>query len=132
MKIEYEIVRSDPGSSFRLLHHKMVKSSDFIWQYHYHPEFELVYVPRGSGTRHVGNHLSTYHQGDLVLIGSNLPHSGFGLNSTDLHEEVVLQITPEVFSFDFPEMTAIEPLLELSKYGLAFSPRIQDQVGKKC
>ncbi|MCH5715207.1 cupin domain-containing protein [Niabella hibiscisoli] len=129
MKIEYEIVKADPGSSFRLLHHKMVRESDFVWQFHYHPELELVFVPAGSGTRHVGNHLSTYHQGDLVLIGSNLPHSGFGLNSSGLHEEIVLQVKPEILPLHFAEMTRVEAMLDRAKYGLSFSGTVKEEVG---
>lgn len=129
MKIEYEIVKPDKGSSFRLLHHKMVRESDFVWQFHYHPEYEIVFVPQGSGTRHVGNHLSTYHQGDLVLIGSNLPHSGFGLNSSGLHEEIVLQVRPECIPLHFTEMQLIATLLEQAKFGVSFSGVTREQVG---
>jgi AraC-like DNA-binding protein len=129
MKIEYEIVKPDKGSSFRLLHHKMVRESDFVWQFHYHPEYEIVFVPQGSGTRHVGNHLSTYHQGDLVLIGSNLPHSGFGLNSSGLHEEIVLQVRPECIPLHFTEMQLIATLLERAKFGVSFSGVTREQVG---
>ncbi|MGE9311935.1 helix-turn-helix domain-containing protein [Niabella sp. CJ426] len=130
MKIEYEIVKPDKGSSFRLLHHKMVRESDFVWQFHYHPEYEIVFVPQGSGTRHVGNHLSTYHQGDLVLIGSNLPHSGFGLNSSGLHEEIVLQVKPELIPLHFTEMDLVGSLLERARYGISFSGVTREQVGE--
>lgn len=129
MKIEYEIVKPDRGSSFRLLHHKMVRESDFVWQFHYHPEYEIVFVPQGSGTRHVGNHLSTYHQGDLVLIGSNLPHSGFGLNSSGLHEEIVLQVRPECIPLHFTEMQLVATLLERAKFGVSFSGATREEAG---
>lgn len=129
MKIEYEIVKEDAGSSFRLLHHKMVRESDFVWQFHYHPELEIVFVPGGSGTRHVGNHLSTYQQGDLVLIGGNLPHSGFGRNSSGLHEEIVLQVKPEVLPLYFKEMSGVGNMLEKAKYGISFSGNTKEKVG---
>ncbi|WP_346237919.1 AraC family transcriptional regulator [Niabella insulamsoli] len=129
MKIEYEIIKADPGSSFRLLHHKMVKSADFIWQFHYHPEYEIVFVPDGNGTRHVGNHLSTYRQGDLVMIGSNLPHAGFGLNATGWHEEVVLQLNPSNMPFRFNEMSALEKVLGRASYGLAFFGATKKEAG---
>lgn len=129
MKIEYELVKQDPESSFRLLHHKMVRESDFVWQFHYHPEYEIVFVPQGSGTRHVGNHLSTYHQGDLVLIGSNLPHSGFGLNSSGLHEEIVLQVKPEFIPLHFTEMNQVATMLDRAKYGISFSGTTKELVG---
>jgi AraC-like DNA-binding protein len=97
--------------------------SEFKWEYHYHPEIELVCVLSGSGTRHVGYHKSNYSNGDLVLIGSNIPHSGFGLNSIDPHEEIVLQFREEILQFPEQEIEArsIKNLLELSKYGILFS-----------
>ncbi|MEM0933748.1 MAG: AraC family transcriptional regulator, partial [Bacteroidota bacterium] len=45
--------------------------------WHYHPELELVYINGGSGKRQIGSHVSYFRDGDLILIGSNLPHCGF-------------------------------------------------------
>ena len=45
--------------------------------WHYHPELELVYVHGGNGKRHIGSHLSYFQEGELVLIGPNLPNQGF-------------------------------------------------------
>jgi hypothetical protein len=54
----------------------------------------------------VGYHKSNYTNGDLVLIGSNIPHSGFGLNSIDPHEEIVLQFKEEILQFPQQEVEA--------------------------
>ena len=130
MKIEFEIIQPDFGSSFRLLHHQ-VKADTFKWHYHYHPEYEIVCVFEGAGRRHVGNHLSNYSDGDLVLIGSNLPHGGFGYGSVGTHEEIVIQFTEDFFGEGFllrPEMVAIKKLFELSKQGVCFEKKVQKQV----
>ena len=37
----------------------------------------MVYINTGVGKRQVGTHLSNYQDGDLILIGSYLPHTGF-------------------------------------------------------
>ncbi|HVX51383.1 MAG TPA: AraC family transcriptional regulator [Chitinophagaceae bacterium] len=133
MKVEFEVVHPDEGSSFRLLHQK-VDAEYYTWQYHYHPEYEIVCVPYGRGTRHVGNHFCNYENGDLVLIGPNLPHSGFGLNANCLHEEVVVQIKQEVFTNSFlslPEMIAINQLLEKAKCGMHFIGETKQKLTKK-
>ncbi|MDH6250877.1 AraC-like DNA-binding protein [Chryseobacterium sp. H1D6B] len=122
MKVSFERIITSPKSSFRTLHNNS-PISEFKWEYHYHPEIELVCVISGSGTRHVGYHKSNYSNGDLVLIGSNIPHSGFGLNSIDPHEEIVLQFREEILQFPEQEVEtgSIKNLLELSKYGVHYS-----------
>ena len=69
MKIQLEKVVTDKGQSFRLFTPSL--RNHFYW--HYHPEFELVYVEAAAGIRHVGQHVSSYLQSDLVLIGANIP-----------------------------------------------------------
>lgn len=42
--------------------------------WHYHPETELTLVQHGQGTRFIADHIELFESGDLVLIGSNVPH----------------------------------------------------------
>jgi len=133
MKIEFELVHQDEGSSLRLLHEKL-SPEKFSWQYHYHPEYELVYIVAGSGTRQVGNHISSYENGDLVLIGPDLPHSGFGLNAHGMIEQVVLQFKKDVLGAPLlqrPEMNLINILLDRARYGISFGEKAKQQVTKK-
>ena len=133
MKTEFEIIQSDFGSSFRLLHHQ-VTADAFKWHYHYHPEYEIVCVFEGSGRRHVGNHLSNYEGGDLVLIGSNLPHGGFGYGAVGTHEEVVIQFTEDFLGEGFlsrPEMDNIRKLFNLSRQGVSFEKKVKEKLAEK-
>lgn len=43
-------------------------------RWHYHPEVELIYFHHGAGTQFVGDHISQFKAGDIVLVGSDLPH----------------------------------------------------------
>lgn len=102
----------------------------FYW--HFHPEFELVYIEGASATRHVGDHISQFSDSDLVLIGSNIPHLNFDHGVTTSYRKEVLHIKPffrEDFVSRFPELQSLERLLELSKYGLAFSGKTKVEVG---
>ena len=73
-----EQVTPVPGNSFLVKHYADPKArANKTPNWHYHPELELVYVRGGHGRRHVGSHVSHYTDGELVLIGSNLPHWGF-------------------------------------------------------
>jgi AraC-like DNA-binding protein/quercetin dioxygenase-like cupin family protein len=133
MKTEFEIIQADAGSSFRVLHHQ-VSADTFKWHYHYHPEYEIVCVFQGSGRRHVGNHLSNYNDGDLVLIGSNLPHGGFGYGSVGMHEEIVVQFTADFLGENFlekPEMEHIKRLFERSKQGLNFHEKTKMELSER-
>ena len=133
MKIEFELIQEDEGSSFRLLDEK-IPAEKYAWHYHYHPEYELVCVLAGNGTRQVGNHVSNYENGDLVLMGPDLPHSGFGLNTRGIIEQVVVQFKKDVFGPAFlmrPEMKHIDILLDKSRYGISFGESTKGKVIKK-
>jgi len=132
MKINYEHVTPDKDSCFRMIHNNS-PVSNFEWEYHYHPEIELVCVLSGEGTRHIGLHKSKYLNRDLVLIGSNVPHTGFGLNSIDPHEEIVLQFKEDILQFppQEKESQSIKRLLELSKCGIVFHDCITKKMAGK-
>jgi len=129
MKIELETIDSNSKSPFRLLHDPKL-SHLFFW--HFHPEYELVYIENAIGTRHVGDHISEYEETDLVLIGSNIPHLNFdyGVN-TDYRKEV-LHIKPSfknTFVDPLPELQSLNRLLDLSRYGIAFHGETKKEVG---
>lgn len=120
MKVQLETIAEKTNSPFRLLHSPRL-SDLFYW--HFHPEYELVYIEGASATRHVGNHISQYSESDLVLIGSNIPHLNFdyGVATEYTHEvlHIKTDIKKEVFD-KYPEMGAIKKLLQMAQYGIAF------------
>jgi len=86
MKIKLETFNSDSKSPFRLLHNPRLNNL-FYW--HFHPEYELVYIEGASAARHVGDHISTYQDSDLVFIGSNIPHLNFDYGvQTDYYKDM--------------------------------------------
>lgn len=129
MKIQLENINPASKSPFRLLHDPKLNHL-FFW--HFHPEFELVYIEGASATRHVGNHISQFADSDLVLIGSNIPHLNFDHGVTTSYRKEVLHIKPsfkEDFVAEFPELQSLERLLELSKYGLVFTGATKKEIG---
>src|SRR5690349_24700296 len=46
----------------------------FPCPWHYHPEYELVSVVTSTGRRMAGDHIGYFKDGDLALLGPNLPH----------------------------------------------------------
>lgn len=57
--------------SFDLHHHAY---PHFLKVWHYHPELELVFIKKSTGTRFLGGSIKKFQEGDLVLTGENLPH----------------------------------------------------------
>lgn len=98
--------------------------------WHYHPEFELTYIVKGYGRRFVGDHVEAFADGDLVLIGPDLPHfwhnddEFYRSDSTLAVESIVIQF-PATFAQQglagLPEASAVRQLLDRSRYGLRFS-----------
>lgn len=131
MKIRLESIQPDPNSSFRLLRNPGLND---LYYWHFHPEFELVYITNADGPRHVGSHISEYHGSDLVFIGSDIPHLNFDYGVKTESEKVVLHIQPAFRSMVFqeiPEFDSIYTLFEKSQHGIAFHGEIKDVIGTR-
>lgn len=129
MKIQLESISPETKSPFRLLHDPKL---NHLFYWHFHPEFELVYIEGANATRHVGDHISQFTESDLVLIGSNIPHLNFDHGVTSAYRKEVLHIKPsfkESFISQFPELQSLDHLIELSKYGIAFSGSTKKEIG---
>jgi len=102
--------------------------------WHFHPELEIVYIKQGSGKRHIGNHISYYNGGDLILLGPNLPHYGFTDRLSENQSEIVVQMREDFLGrnfFSLPEMQSIQQLFDRSKLGLSFFGNIRDEAGSR-
>ena len=131
MKLQLESISPDAQSSFRLLHNPKLNDL-FFW--HFHPEYELVYIEGASGTRHVGEHISPYQDSDLVLIGSNIPHLNFDFGVQTHYKKEVLQINPNIKNTLFnevPELAPVFQLFERSQHGIAFTGATKLEVGER-
>ena len=132
LRPDYESISPDLGHSYKYGFYDINSPNNNKLRWHYHPEVELVYINSGVGKRQVGTHLSNYTEGDLVLIGSYLPHTGFTKGFNDGQKEVVIQFNQDIFNNAFngiEELKSINHLLELSKKGIVFSGAIKDDVG---
>jgi AraC-like DNA-binding protein len=129
MQIQLEAIKPDRHSSFHLMLNPRLNNF-FFW--HFHPEFELVFINGATGTRHVGEHISRYEGSDLVLIGSNIPHLNFDYGLKTEYTKTVLHIHPDFLQesiHNTPELSNIHGLLEQSAYGIAFNGSTKKTVG---
>ena len=118
-KIQLESIPFERGKSFRIFSPRL--RNTFLW--HYHPEFELVYVEADAGIRHVGTHISTYTENDLVFIGGNLPHLNFDYRLRSDYHQIVVQLRCDFMGTALglaPELSDITALFKDAAYGIAF------------
>jgi AraC-like DNA-binding protein len=106
-----------------------------IW--HYHPEIELHYTLKGEGVRFIGDNISNFSKGDMVLLGQNLPHTWrcreeyFMENSNLEVEAIVLHFLPECLGRDFlnlPEAYLIPKLFDKAKRGLIVEGEAKERI----
>lgn len=121
MKAKLEDIPSEKGNSSFYAYRFQVPFFEFKW--HYHPEYELTYIIKGNGYRIVGNSYEHFIDGDLVLLGSNLPHTWSGkLDGDEYSDAVVIQFSREFISpfLGTNEGILMRNMLEASARGLSF------------
>lgn len=127
MKIKKEEITIQPGKSFRIFTPSL--RNYFFW--HYHPEFELVYVEAIAGIRHVGKNISSFVESDLVLIGSNVPHLNFDYGLQTEYKQIVVQFKEDFFPntiVSTAEFADIRALFDKAYLGLSFYGKTKEQV----
>lgn len=124
LKATLESLRTSGNSSFIA---RRFDEKAFAAPYHFHPELELTLIAKGQGKRYVGNNLSPFVAGDLVLLGPDLPHC-WKLENTPKRKgnasSLVVQFASNCLGdsfFNSKEMAPINKLLHKSSQGIQFS-----------
>lgn len=94
--------------------------------WHYHDSLEISFITEGSGKRIVADSIEEFLPGDLVFIGSNLPHVWIADKETRSPsnrtlEMVYLQFTndiPDKQLLNLPEFKNVSTALALSERGV--------------
>ncbi|SFR52254.1 AraC-type DNA-binding protein [Robiginitalea myxolifaciens] len=131
MEVKLETITNSINSSFSMMVNPRL-SDLFFW--HFHPEYELVYIRNAHGKRHVGEHITDYAGSDLVLIGSNIPHLNFDYGVQTDYEKVVLHLNKEFVESHFssaPELQPVEKLFQASARGIAFTGPDKHDIGER-
>lgn len=124
MRASLEKVALRPGESFACREFRLPR---FDSPFHFHPECELTLVEASHGLRFVGDSIERFEAGDLVLLGSNLPH--YWTNPPDWRGEarsVVVQFPLDLLGagwLDTPEFAAVRRLLVKAERGVHFRGR---------
>jgi AraC-like DNA-binding protein len=125
MRPLFEKVAVPPGASWALLDRRLDDGIPFQW--HYHPEFELTLTLNSRGQRYIGDNIASYDDGDLVLLGPNLPHTWNSIERicpTEPHHAVVMWFTESwaaSLTSALAEMRPVAAMLARAGRGVAFS-----------
>jgi AraC-like DNA-binding protein len=101
----------------------------FSVPWHFHPEIEILFVVKSSGTSYVGDGIRRFTEGEISIIGENIPHwwksdpkYSEGKDKTGV-KALIIQFKKDIFESNFislPEMNAIKEFLERSQRGIQF------------
>ncbi|MEO9004579.1 MAG: AraC family transcriptional regulator [Ginsengibacter sp.] len=132
MKPHFHKVPLQLESSFSIRHDTSFGS---LW--HYHPELELHYLVRGEGVRFIGDNISNFAPGEIVLMGENLPHKWHcqeevaPANPLYGVEAIVLHFSPSCMGNDMltlPEARLLPLLFEKAKKGMIILDETRDKL----
>ncbi|MEO6915109.1 MAG: AraC family transcriptional regulator [Chitinophagaceae bacterium] len=122
-------------SSFNIRHDVILNYGMYL---HYHQEYELHFLIKGEGLRFIGENISHFASGEIIMLGENLPH---GWHSKDeyLHqhcdnemEAIVIHFSNDFLGNDFlrlPEASLIHLLFEKAKRGMIFFGATKKKLG---
>jgi AraC-like DNA-binding protein len=135
MPARYEqiLIKEDESFSIGIFQDNLEKST-----WHYHNNFEISFITEGSGKRIVADSIEEFQPGDLVFIGSCLPHVWIAdkeqriLSGRSL-EMVFLQFSSNIFFpqlLALPEFKHVKKALELSERGIQVVGRTLNEVSE--
>jgi AraC-like DNA-binding protein len=134
MKPHFYKVNTLPQESYTAYH---LESRNFGSIWHYHPELELHYTIKGQGLRFIGDNVSTFNSGEVILLGENLPHSWqcqkeyYDENPQASVEAVVVQFLPDCMGKELcslPEAYLLPRLFEKAKMGMVIHGRAGEEL----
>ncbi len=144
MPSQHESIRLGTGHSFRLLRwNRSVNSVEVILSpstaiavegqgdhWHYHAATELTFIRKGSGTRFVADQIGFFESGDLMLIGSNVPHY-WHMRGVSSGLSIQWDFPLEHGFWSFAEAAPLRTLLELASRGLQIRGKTADDVRQR-
>ena len=92
-----------------------VNDKEFYGWWHHHPELEIMLIEKGTGTRYLGDSITSFTEGDITIIGSNLPHlfKNEPIYPKSKVKALVLYFNNKFTNSDFIKFNAFSQIMEL-------------------
>lgn len=99
----------------------------FTFPWHFHDQYELIYIAKGEGQGFVADSMTSYHNEHLFFLGKNVPHY---LKSQEIFSDtrkkerttgVIIQFESSFMDYaigNYPELRTIQKLLEKASRGI--------------
>ena len=121
------------SSTINVVEHKR---HHFINSFHYHPELEISLIKKSKGIRFLGDNIEPFEAGDLVFIGSNMPHCwrNDAADVSDMNhkaEMLTVQFRWNFIGDDFykiPECSAIVEVLRMAARGIRVTGKTREEI----
>lgn len=136
MKPRHLQIAVSPNHSFSVGQHTMPNINN---RWHYHEEVELIQFHRGTGTQFIGDNISRFEPGNIVLVGSNLPHFWQFDHPPKKKLEKTGAVSTVIHFFEnfwgdrflqLPETQSIKAVLEKAKRGITVVGKDAEKIGK--
>jgi AraC-like DNA-binding protein len=137
MKLEKTKISSAQNSSISVLSRE---ESFFQSPFHSHPELELVYIVESYGKRIIGNSVEQFVPGDMVFLGSDIPHVWLNDEiyyqgiSTLKAKAIVVYFNKEIFGpsfYELKETQKINSFFQQAARGVVISGKTNQIIKKK-
>ncbi len=135
MKPVFEKVPQRQWESFDC---EVISGRDYATRWHFHPEFQITLALKSEGHRIVGDDISPLRDGDLVLVGANLPHVWHQDQSRGRDDKAVRAIVIRFLDTFLgeelmakPELEDVRRLLYRSSRGFQITGKTRDVVARK-
>lgn len=123
----------------QLIHIKKIDTSHLDTPFHFHPNCELVYIEKGYGKKVIGDNISSFRDGDVLLMGPDLPHI---LTNDDAFYKgdkkfrsvaTVIYFSPIILNnlLQPNSLTPLNSLIKKSKRGLEVQGKEKDAIREK-
>ncbi|GBU07821.1 AraC family transcriptional regulator [Bacteroidales bacterium] len=116
-------------SEARPINARVFDYKHFFFPWHMHNEYEIIYIEQGEGTRFIADSISPFFPGDILLVGSNLPHfmksaPEYECRNNDLRTKgIIIQFEKNFMAHavsNYPVLKGVKSLLQKSERGLYF------------
>jgi AraC-like DNA-binding protein len=136
MKPQLRTIPHPTGASLTVKHDDVPASNPW----HYHPELEIAFAARACGTRFVGDSISRIDDGDVWLMGCNLPHTcqrdraHYAAHPDERPDLTIVQFLPDFLGqslWETPEFAPVGELFMRALRGLRFTGSTRLRAGRR-